>query len=66
MKASSSFVMKEILKKICCEVTIKNVLESIDTLYLSHFSKQMKWTRDHDIIFLGELLLIEPWELQVW
>ena len=64
MKASSSFVMKEIKKKIvkiCCEVTIKNVLESIDTLYLSHFSKRMKLTKDHDIIFLRELLLIEPW-----
>ena len=40
---------------------MKNVLEIIDTLYLSHFSKQMKWTKDHDIIFLRELLLIEPW-----
>ena len=37
------------------------MLESIDKLYLSHFSKRMKLTRDHDIIFLGELLLIEPW-----
>ena len=40
---------------------MKNVLESIDTLYLSHFSKRMKWTKDHDIIFLRELLLFEPW-----
>ena len=37
------------------------MLESIDTLYLSHFSKRMKLTKDHDIIFLRELLLIEPW-----
>ena len=40
---------------------MKNVLESIDTLYLSHFRKRMKWTKDHDIIFLRELLLFEPW-----
>ena len=39
---------------------MKNVLESIGTLYLSHFSKRMKWTRNHDIIFLRELLLFEP------
>ena len=40
---------------------MKNVLESIVTLYLSHLSKRMKWTKDHDIIFLRELLLFEPW-----
>ena len=40
---------------------MKNVLESIVTLYLSHLSKRMKWTKDHDIIFLWELLLFEPW-----
>ena len=40
---------------------MKNVLESIGTLYLSHFSKRMKWTKNHDIIFLRELLLFEPW-----
>ena len=37
------------------------MLESIDTLFLSHFSKQMKWAKNHDIIFLRELLLFEPW-----
>ena len=37
---------------------MKNVLESIDTLYLSHFSKRMKWTKDHDIIFLRELITL--------
>ena len=65
MKASSSFVMiKGILKKnvkLCCECTMKNVLESIGTIYLSHFNKRMKWSKDHDIIFLRELLLFEPW-----
>ena len=40
---------------------MKNVLESIVTLYLSHLSKRMKWTKDRDIIFLRELLLFEPW-----
>ena len=40
---------------------MKNVLESIVTLYLSHLSKRMKWTKDHDIIFLRELPLFEPW-----
>ena len=40
---------------------MKNVLESIVTLYLSHLSKRLKWTKDHDIIFLRELLLFEPW-----
>ena len=39
---------------------MKNVLESIVTLYLSHLSKRLKWTKDH-IIFLRELLLFEPW-----
>ena len=40
---------------------MKNVLESIVTLYLSHLSKRLEWTKDHDIIFLRELLLFEPW-----
>ena len=40
---------------------MKNVLESTDTLYLPHFSKRMKWAKDHGIIFLRELLLFEPW-----
>ena len=45
---------------------MKNVLESIDT-YLSHFSKRMKWTKDHDIIFLRELITLNwTMELQVW
>ena len=52
---------KKKILKLFCEVTMKNVLESIDTLYLSHFRKRMKWTKDHDIIFLRELLLFEPW-----
>ena len=70
MKASSSFVMMKGIKKknvkLCCEVTMKNVLESIDT-YLSHFSKRMKWTKDHDIIFLRELITLNwTMELQVW
>ena len=63
MKGSASFVMmkgiqkKKKIVKLCCEVTMKNVLESIDT-YLSHFSKRMKWTKDHDIIFLRELITL--------
>ena len=67
MKASSSFVMmkaiflKKEIVKLCYEVTMKNVLESIDTLFLSYFSKRMKSTKDHDITFLRELLLFEPW-----
>ena len=67
MKASSSFVMmkaiflKKEIVKLCYEITMKNVLESIDTLFLSYFSKRMKSTKDHDIIFLRELLLFEPW-----
>ena len=40
---------------------MKNVVDSIGTLFSSHFSKRMKWTKDHDIIFLRELLLFEPW-----
>ena len=27
---------------------MKNMLKSIDTLFLSHFSKRMKLTKDHD------------------
>ena len=74
MKGSASFVMmkgiqkkkKKKIVKLCCEVTMKNVLESIDT-YLSHFSKRMKWTKDHDIIFLRELITLNwTMELQVW
>ena len=67
MKASSSFVMmkaiflKKEIVKLYYEVTMKNVLESIDTLFLSYFSKRMKSKKDHDIIFLRELLLFEPW-----
>ena len=38
---------------------MKNILESIDALFLSYFSKRMKYTKDHDIIFLGKLLLFE-------
>ena len=37
------------------------MLESINTLFLSYFSKRMQWAKDHDIIFLRELLLFEPW-----
>ena len=40
---------------------MKNVLENIVTLYLSHLSKRLEWTKDHDIIFLRELLLFELW-----
>ena len=40
---------------------MKNVVDSIGTLFSSHFGKRMKWTKDHDIIFLRELLLFEPW-----
>ena len=50
MKGSASFVMmkgiqkkkKKKIVKLCCEVTMKNVLESIDTSYLARFSKRMK------------------------
>ena len=48
------FLKKEIVK-LCCEVTKKNMLESIDTLFSSYFRKRMKWAKDHDIIFLREL-----------
>ena len=37
------------------------MLESIYTLFLCHFSKRMKWTKDHDTIFLRELILFGPW-----
>ena len=37
------------------------MLESIYTLFLCHFSKRMKWTKDHDTIFLCELILFGLW-----
>ena len=67
MKVSSSFVtmkgifLKKEIVKLCCEVTTKNMQESIGTLFSSYFRKRMKWAKDHDIIFLRELLLFESW-----
>ena len=57
----TGILLKNEIVKLCCEMTTKNMLESIDTLFLSYFIKRMKCTKDHDIIFLRELFLFEPW-----
>ena len=45
----------------CCEVTMKCMLQSIVIIFASHLSKQMKWTGEHDSIFVRELFLFEQW-----